>query len=158
IDRVASRKRRDLTSDLSHGPLAKDWAFANRLSEKDFDAQISSTVNRMHAFHSDRLLRQIFGQSEASFDLGRALEEGQIVLVSLATENALVTEEDASLFATLLLADLWTAAKERGKGMESGDVKPFYVYIDEFQNFVTPTVAKNLDQARGFGLHLTLAN
>jgi hypothetical protein len=30
--------------------------------------------------------------------------------------------------------------------------------VDEFQNFVTPTIAKNLDQARGFGLHLTLAN
>jgi hypothetical protein len=69
-----------------------------------------------------------------------------------------VSEEDAALFATLLLSDLWTAAKERGKGTEEGDMKPFYVYIDEFQNFVTPTIAKNLDQARGFGLHLTLAN
>jgi hypothetical protein len=37
-------------------------------------------------------------------------------------------------------------------------MKPFYVYVDEFQNFLTPTIAKNLDQARGFGLHLTLAN
>jgi hypothetical protein len=57
-----------------------------------------------------------------------------------------------------LLSDLWTAAKERGKGTDAKQVKPFYVYADEFQNFVTPTMAKNLDQARGFGLHLTLAN
>ena len=75
-----------------------------------------------------------------------------------ALASGSISEEDAALFATLLLSDLWTAAKERGKGTEAGDVKPFYVYIDEFQNFVTPTIAKNLDQARGFGLHLTLAN
>jgi hypothetical protein len=56
------------------------------------------------------------------------------------------------------LSDLWTAAKERGKGTDDEEMKPFYVYIDEFQNFVTPTIAKNLDQARGYGLHLTLAN
>jgi len=42
--------------------------------------------------------------------------------------------------------------------MEEGDVKPFYVYVDEFQNFITPTIAHSLAEARGFGLHLTLAN
>ena len=36
-------------------------------------------------------------------------------------------------------------------------MKPFYVYIDEFQKFVTPTIAENFDEAAGFGLHLTLA-
>src|ERR1039458_4228488 len=100
----------------------------------------------------------MFGTSGTSLDLGKALAEGQIIIANLSTEGARVSEEDAALFATLLLSDLWVAAKERGKGTEAGDVKPFYVYIDEFQNFVTPTIAKNLDQARGFGLHLTLAN
>lgn len=69
-----------------------------------------------------------------------------------------MSEEDAALFATLLLSDLWTAARQRTKGTGSNAPKPFYVYIDEFQNFITPTIAKNLDQARGFGLHLTLAH
>jgi hypothetical protein len=100
----------------------------------------------------------MFGQSGASLDLGKALEEGQIIIVNASTEGARVSKEDASLFGTLLLSDLWTAAEERGKGMEEGDIKPFYVYIDEFQRFVTPTIAESLDQARGFGLHLTLVN
>ena len=100
----------------------------------------------------------MFGQNGASLDLGKAIEEGQIIIANLSTEGARVSEEDASLFATLLLSDLWTAAKERGKGTDERDVKPFYVYIDEFQNFITPTIATNLDQSRGFGLHLTLAN
>ena len=45
--------------------------------------------------------------------------------------------------------------KNVGKGP---DVKPFYVYLDEFQRFVTPTLGENLDEAGGFGLHLTMAH
>ena len=158
IDRTNKRLRSEMTEGLSKRSVAQDWAYANGLSPRDFDAQISSTVNRFHSFLNTEKLRLMFGQNGSSLDLGKALEEGQIILVNLSTEGARVSEEDAALFATLLLSDLWTAAKERGKGVEEGDVKPFYVYVDEFQNFITPTIAKNLDQARGFGLHLTLAN
>ena len=62
-----------------------------------------------------------------------------------------------ALFATLLLSDVWTAAKEPRQGSK-GRQTPFTFTLDEFQEFVTPTIAKNLDQARGFGLHLTLAH
>ena len=158
IDRTNNRMRIEMAAGLSKRSVARDWAYANTLSARDFDAQVSSTVNRLHTFlHNDKL-RLMFGQNRTSLDLGKALEEGSIILVNLSTEGARVSEEDAALFATLLLSDLWTAAKERGKGTDAKQVKPFYVYIDEFQNFVTPTIAKNLDQARGYGLHLTLAN
>src|SRR5207302_143609 len=48
-----------------------------------------------------------------------------------------------------------TAAEERGK---RDGVKPAYIFLDEFQRFVTPTISDNLDEARGFGLHLTMAH
>jgi hypothetical protein len=158
IDRTNKRIRTELTGDLSKDSAAAGWEFSNNLSPKDFNTQFSSTVNRFYNFLDTEKLRLMFGQNGASLDLGKAIDEGQIIIANLSTEKARVSEEDASLFATLLLSDLWTAAKERGKGTEENDVKPFYVYIDEFQNFITPTIAKNLDQARGFGLHLTLAN
>lgn len=157
-DHMKKRTRQAITEGLSHPALANDWAYANSLKPSDFDTQVSSTVNRLRAFLATQKLQQIFGQGPRSLDLGRSLEEGHIILVSLATEKNRVSEEDAALFATLLLSDLWAAARERGKGTDARQVKPFYVYCDEFQNFVTPTMAKNLDQARGFGLHLTLAN
>jgi len=158
IDRMNKRMRSEMSTGLSKRSVTQDWAYANSLSPKDFDAQISSTLNRFHSFLHNERLRLMFGQNGASLDLGEALEKGSIILVNLSTEGARVSEEDAGLFATLLLSDLWTAAKERGKGTDEKEVKPFYVYMDEFQNFVTPTIAKNLDQARGFGLHLILAN
>lgn len=155
IDRVAKQVRYMLTADLEDKPSRQDWQFADTLSAKDFEAQIGSTVNRLQRFVRNQTMRAMFGQPHVSFDFGRALEEGSIILVSLATERARVSKENAELFATLLLSDLWTAAQERGK---RDGVKPFYLYLDEFQRFVTPTIADNLDEARGFGLHLTMAH
>jgi len=158
IDRTDQRVRRDLTEHLSKDSVARGWAFSNALSPRDFDAQFSSSINRFYDFLDADNLRLMFGQNGASLDLSKAIEDGQIIIANLSTEKGRVSPDDVSLFGTLLLSDLWTAAQERGKGVEEGDIKPFYVYIDEFQNFITPTIAKNLDQARGFGLHLTLAN
>src|SRR5262249_28300353 len=151
IDRVAKDKRNALTADLKNKPSRQDWEFADTLTPKEFDAQIGSTVNRLNRFIQNQTMRCIFGHPGHTLDFGRALEEGQIILVSLATERAQISEENAALFATLVLSDLWTAAQVRGK---RDGLKPFYVYLDEFQKFVTPTIAANLDQARNYGLHL----
>lgn len=155
IDHLAKRIRYAMTADLKDRPSRQDWMFANSLSAKDFEGQIGSTVNRLQRFIRNEAMRSTFGQPNVSFDLGKAWEEGAIILVSLATEGARISEENARVFGTLLLSDLWTAAKERGK---REPIKPFNVYIDEFQEFITPTIAKNLDQARGFGLRLTMAH
>jgi hypothetical protein len=158
LDYIASDVRRALTKQVKAPLVQSDWRKIDKLSAGDFESQVGSTANRLRRFLGTEMLRSMFGQPEVSLDLGRALEEGQIVLVNLAPKGLRVSEEDASLFATLLLSDLWAAAKERGKGNAAKPVKPFYVYIDEFQNFVTPSIAQGLDQARGFGLHLTLAH
>jgi hypothetical protein len=155
VDREAKRIRQAMTTDLKDDASRQDWQFANTLSAKDFDSQIGSTVRRLRRFIANKTMSAMFGLPKVSLDLGTALEEGSIILVNLATEGAKISQQDADLFATLLLSDLWTAAKERGK---RENVKPFYVYVDEFQQFVTPTIAENLDQARGFGIHLTLAH
>jgi hypothetical protein len=155
VDRGDKQPRRSMTANLQDKPSRQDWQFADMLSAKDFEAQLGSTINRLQRFLRNQTMRSIFGVPDVSFDFGRALEEGSIIIVSLATERAKVSKENAELFATLLLSDLWTAAQERGK---RDGVKPFYVYLDEFQRFVTPTISDNLDEARGFGLHLTLAH
>lgn len=158
ISRMDKRMRQGMAGNLSDKAVVEDWQFANTLTPVQFDAQIGSTINRFRPFLGTQILRLMFGQSHASLDLDQAIEDGQIILVCLARGKNRVSEDNAALFATLLLSDLWAAASERGKPADGWDAKPFYVYIDEFQNFVTPTIAKNLDQARGFGLHLTLAH
>lgn len=158
IDAVGGHLRFMLTHDVTLKSTKADWEMANTLSPKEFEAQIGSTVNRLLPFIQNEIMRATFGIRDVSLDLGEAIEKGHIILVNLATQGAKISEENARLFSTLLLSDLWTAAKERGKPGAGKKVKPFYVHIDEFQDVVTPTIARNLDQARGFGLHFTLAN
>lgn len=155
INQTNKRLRQAMVEGITNQTAIRDWALADTLSPLQFETFVGSTINRLHPFLETETLRLMFGQVTDSLDLGKAIEEGQIILVSLATRYNRVSEEDAALFATLLLSDLWASAKDRDK---SDRLKPFYCYIDEFQNFVTPTIAKNLDQARGFGLHLTLAH
>ena len=147
--------RNSLIEATSDPVARRDWQNAALFSPEKFDDQIGSTLNRLQAFIRNELFEASFGQTETSLDLRRALDEGSIILVNCSQTGGKVSEEDCQLFATLMLSDLWTAAKEREK---ADTPKPFYVYIDEFQNFVTETIAKNLDQARGYGLHLTLAH
>jgi hypothetical protein len=155
IDHLDREARRVLMEKTDDRASRRDWEFANQLKPREFEAELGSTANRLHRFLRNPKMRCMFGNPQSSIDLRRALDDGHIILVSLATAGARVSEEDADLFATLLLSDLWTAALERGK---KPGIKPFYLYLDEFQRFVTPTIAQNLDEARGFGLHLTMAN
>ncbi len=151
--------RETLAANLDDDGMARrDWALAGNLTVKDFESQVSSTVNRLRAFLENQHLRTMFGQTRSSFDFRTALDEGWIVLVNLSQEEARMSSADAALFGRLLLSDLWTAAKERGKPRDASQAKPFYVYVDEFQTFITPTLADNLDQARGFGIHLTMSH
>lgn len=128
------------------------------MSDREFRNEISSTVNRVRPFLSTAVFKASFGQVAPSFDLRAAIDGDAIVLVSLSTRGGLIHEEHARLFGTLFLTDLWTAAKERGKPSDPDRAKPCYLYIDEFQNVLTPTIAQGLAQARGFGLHCTIAN
>lgn len=122
-----------------------------------FDEETLAFANRMFGPLSNRLLRRMFGQTTVTFDFDWALEKGAIVLVSLATEGNKVTETDARMVGALLLADLWQAGRRRGK-RGAGAVRGFYVYADEFQTMLTPTIAAQLSRARGYGLYFTLAN
>jgi hypothetical protein len=128
------------------------------MSDRDFYTEVESTVNRLRPFSQNQRFKAMFGHVGETLDLRKVLDEGAILLVNLEQKQNRLSEEDASLFGTLLLTDLWTAANDRGCPDDASEIRPFYVYVDEAQNFVTPTIAKNLTEARGFGLNVILAS
>ncbi|CAN5716701.1 hypothetical protein BH10ACI4_BH10ACI4_38910 [soil metagenome] len=160
ITRNITALKRAMTEQVEDTELRDEWRFLNSLRPEKLNELLESTVNRLWRFNQNPLMRSMFGQSGVSLDLRAALAKGHIILVSLARGKGKADEEDAETMATLLLSDLWTAAQERGKsGDRAGSgPQPFYVYLDEFQRFVTPTLAENLDEAGGFGLHMTMAH
>lgn len=156
-DRVTKDIREHLTEDLRDPVSRGHWEYSLQMRKEDFDLQMTSSINRLERFLRNPLLRSMFGQAEVSFDFSEALEKGHIVLVNLATEGSKISKENARVVGTVMLTDLWHAAEQRGK-RDEGRVKPFSVYVDEFQHFITPTIAENLDEARGFGLRLAMAH
>ncbi len=137
-------------------PIAQTvWEISSHLDEGEFQEQVESTVSRILKFLGTQVMRATLCQTGLSLDLAAVLKQGAIVPVCLAAERGRVDEEDCRTLGCVLLADLWTAARARGS---KSIHRPFYVYVDEFQQFVTPTMAETLDQSRKFGIHFMLAH
>jgi hypothetical protein len=158
LDPIEKSVRRGITRSISKRPAKRAWEFADALTPQQFDEKYESTMHRLGRFSETDQIRRILGAGGASLDFRQALDEGYIVLVCSATEGNAVSKRDARLFSTLLITDLWHAASARGKKVRGRPQKPFRVWLDEFQTMLCPTIAENLDQAAGYGLHLGLSH
>lgn len=150
--------RQRVAAEVRHLVARSNLQSVVRLREEQFQERVESTLYRVNRFLSSQLMRAtLCARAGASLDLSAVLDEGKILLANLSVEGTKVAQEDAAALGSVLLTDLWTAARRRGK-REEGALRPCYVYVDEFQNYVTPTVATGLSEASGYGLHLTLAH
>jgi hypothetical protein len=107
---------RDYLVATTTDPVTRsDWQKAANFSPDKFDDQLGSTLNRLHTFIRNDVFWASFGQTETSLDLRRAIDEGSIILVNCSQTGGKLSEEDSQLYSTMMLSDLWTAAKERDK-------------------------------------------
>lgn len=112
-------------------------------------------VSKFGRFVTNKAIRNIIGQSESSLDFRKAMDEGKIVFLKLA--KGLLGEEDANFLGLVLAPKILQAALSR-QDIPKEERKPFYFYVDEFQNFATPDFAQMLSEARKYNLSLILAN
>jgi len=112
-------------------------------------------VSKFGRFVTNKLMRNIIGQSQSSFDFRKVMDEGKILLVNLAKGK--VGEENSNFLGLILVPRILIAAMSRQE-MAEADRRDFYVYVDEFQNFATPDFAQILSEARKYRLNLIVAN
>lgn len=113
---------------------------------------LSPVLNKLGAFISMPLVRNMVGQVRSRVDLLQLMNRRGVLLADLSVGQ---WGDDASrLLGGFITTALQLATMRRGVGVQT----PFYVYIDEFQNFVTDALATTLAEARKFGLGLTLAH
>jgi excisionase family DNA binding protein len=112
-------------------------------------------LTRLDAFLRPRLIRDMVCQKENKLDFAAMMRGGKILLAKLA--HGAIGEENAFLLGSLLVAKIHQLALARQATKESAR-RDFYVYIDEFHNFVTPSMASILSGARKFRIGLTLAH
>jgi hypothetical protein len=116
---------------------------------------VAPVLNKVGAFTANPLVRNIIGQPKSSFSIRQIMDERKILIVNLA--RGLVGEDNASLLGALLVTKIQLAAMSRAD-IPASERSPFYLYVDEFQNFATDSFATILSEARKYGLNLTVAN
>jgi predicted DNA-binding transcriptional regulator AlpA len=112
-------------------------------------------LTRLDTFLRPKLIRYMVAQKESRFDLGAIMNEGKIFLAKLS--QGAIGEENAYLLGTLLVSKFQQLAMSRQQ-TAAALRRNFYLYIDEFHNFVTPSMAAILTGARKYRLGLILAH
>jgi hypothetical protein len=112
-------------------------------------------VSKFGRFVTNKMIRNIIGQSQSSFSFREVMDSGKILLINLAKGE--IGEENSSFLGLVLIPRILMAAMSR-QDTPQEKRRDFYLYVDEFQNFATPDFAQILSEARKYRLNLTVAN
>ena len=116
---------------------------------------IGSVLIRLHTFLDQKPFRLMVTQRENRLNFADIMDSGKIFLAKLP--EGLMGAEDSYLLGTLLVSKFQQTAMARQAQAES-DRQDFWLYIDEFDNFITPSMAGILSKTRKYRLGLTLAH
>ncbi len=158
ITRILTEKKfRQEILTYVEDPVVKNFWTVEFASWNDkFAAEaVAPVLNKVGAFTANPIVRNIIGQPKSSFNIREIMDEGKILIVNLS--RGLIGEDNAALLGALLVTKVQMAAMSRAD-MPAEDRTPFYLYVDEFQNFATDSFATILSEARKYALNLTVAN
>ena len=134
-------------------------AFWEEEMAKTADAQKSEMlgylVSKVGRFVENEMLRNIIGQQKSAFDFRDVMDNKKILLINLAKGKT--GEINSSLLGLIIVSKLQMAAMSRAD-LPEDQRHDFYLYIDEFQNFVTDSIATILSEARKYRLDLIIAH
>lgn len=112
-------------------------------------------VSKFGRFITNKLMRNVIGQTKSSFNFREVMDQRKILIVRL--NKGALGEENANFLGLLLVPRILMAAMSRTDVPEDQRAD-FYLYVDEFQNFATPDFATILSEARKYHLNLIMAN
>ncbi len=148
--------RMKVLESITNQQVNEFWLFEfEKYSARFRSEAISPILNKIGQFLTSIPLRNIVGQKENTFDLRKVMDEGKILIVNLAKGK--IGEGNSSLLGAMMIAKIQLAAMSRANIPEEKR-KPFYLYVDEFHNFITLSFADILSESRKYGLSLTLAH
>jgi len=115
----------------------------------------ASILTRLDSFLRPKLIRHMVCQKENRIDFEKIMNGQKIFLAKLA--QGIIGNENSYLLGTLLVSAIHQSALSR-QNIKESERKNFYLYIDEFQNFITPSMAAILSGVRKYHLGLILAH
>ena len=144
-----------------------DFAFRQRKIKRSADAGLAEfwkneamlheitpfITSKFNNFIANDYLRPVIGQINSAFNFRKAMDNGKIILVNLAKSR--LGDVNANLLGMIFLEKMALAAFSRVDKVGERR-RPFYVYLDEFYNYITDSLAVSLKSAFKYGLHLNV--
>jgi len=148
--------RQKIIANLKDPVIKAFWVHEYEAWQEKFrNEAIAPIQNKVGQFLSTSIIRNIVGQSISTINIFDIMNEGKIFLVNVSKGR--IGEDNSSLLGGMIITKIQLAAMERVRIPES-ERKDFYLYVDEFQNFVTDAFASILSEARKYRLNLTVAH
>ena len=148
--------RRNAASRTAAQQVRRFWLKEYAAYPAKFRAEaIAPIQNKVGAFLADPRLHAILTQPRSGFDLREVMDRGRILILNLAKGK--IGEDSAALLGSLLVSCLGLVGLSRADQPAEAR-RDFFVYLDEFQNFTTLSLATMLSELRKYRVSLTLAH
>jgi len=158
ISRVLSDKAfRDMKLSKCKNPIiAQFWRNAEQTTgEQSLSNFVPYITSKFDNFISNDIMRPVVLQQKSVFNFREIMDNKKILLVNLSKGR--LGEINANLIGLLLVGKIQMAAMSR-VDMLGKPMNDFYLYIDEFQNITTDSIASILSEARKYRLSLNIAH
>ncbi len=148
--------RQKIISNLKDPVIKAFWVHEYEAWQDKFrNEAIAPIQNKVGQFLSTSIIRNVVGQSKSTINIFDMMNEGKIFLVNVSKGR--IGEDNSGLLGGMIITKIQLAAMERVRIPEENR-RDFYLYVDEFQNFVTDAFAGILSEARKYRLNLTVAH
>lgn len=153
---VDKKYRKRIVDNIKDPMVKAFWIeeFAN-YAEKYRTEAVAPIQNKVGQFLSSAVIRNIVGQPKSTIDLRDIMDNRKILLLDLSKGK--VGEDNSALLGAMIITKLQLAALSR-VDIPENERQDFYLYVDEFQNFVTDSFATILSEARKYRLNLTMGH
>jgi len=138
-------------------PVVRNFWEKEMAKTSDFhkSEMLGYLISKVGRFVENEMMRNIIGQPKSAFDFREVMDQGKILLINLSKGQT--GEVNSKLLGLIIVSKLQMAALSRADVPES-ERRDFFLYVDEFQNFVTDSFATILSEARKYKLSLTIAH
>jgi hypothetical protein len=138
-------------------PIVKSWWEKTypAMWDKEKAEIIPYFQAKFSGFTTNKMLRNVIWQVKSSFDIMEIMQSWKILLVNLSKWR--LGDFNSKLLWMIIVAKIQAAAMKRDT-LSKEERRDFYLYIDEFQNYVTESIESILSEARKYRLSLTIAH
>ena len=157
IDFNAREVRGTMIDRLDCELIQHEWRELQALKPKEWRDETLSAKNRLFKFLTSKAMCRVMGIPGRTINLREVMDQGKVLLVNLAQSDYL-SHENARAFGALLVNEFFECALRRQRDERGRPPIPYFLFLDEFQNFVSLDISNMLDEVRKFGLFLTLAH